>query len=141
MTRWIQKYFFAAFVVVSITLFGWLVWYTWHTMRVTAYDSCLASLMKVIQRQASAQVIAARSDDWHILSTEEFDAVMTNVRGTDCGGFNDPKLDFYGNRINIALRRGNKDQWPNVIVWSNGWDGVSGTNDDSVMPYGQSIPK
>jgi hypothetical protein len=66
---------------------------------------------------------------------------MQNVRGGDCAGFDDPKLDLQENRINIAIRKEEQGRWPPIVVWSNGRDGISRTSDDVVMPFGQEIPR
>jgi len=79
------------------------------------------------------------SDDWKILSESETTFSMQNIRGSDCGGFNNPILDLWNHRINIALRK--SSSYPQIIIWSNGKDNISGTNDDLVIPYGQTVPK
>ena len=128
----------ATIVVGSFGLAGWGVW---RNIRASGYDSCLASLVDQVRKRDSTRELAKRSPDWIILSADEVDHLMIDVKGPDCGGFDDSRLDFYGNRINIALRQESKDRWHWVIIWSNGADGVSGTEDDIVMPYGQTIPK
>lgn len=117
------------------------VYKLWEPNAEAVYQSCIASLTDAIWRQTATRELASHHVDWHFLTSEEVDQVMKNVSGTDCGGSHEPILDLQGNRINIALRKHANDRWPPIIIWSNGRDGVSGTPDDIVMPYGQSIPK
>jgi len=73
------------------------------------------------------------------LGESEITFSMQNVRGTNCGGFNNPALDLWNHRINIAL--GKSSKYPQMIIWSNGKDNISGTDDDLIVPYGQKVPK
>ncbi len=126
-------------LLVGCGVFG--IYKIWQLNAEGAYQSCIASLTDVIWRQKQTRELADQHADWHFLTNEEVDFVMQNVQGTDCARSDNPILDLQGNRINIALRKEAKDRWPPIIIWSNGRDGISGTPDDIVMPYGQSIPK
>lgn len=135
------KYVAWATVFVVVVGIGSVLLQGWRSMQEAAYMSCLSSLTDAVRKQEAAQAVANRSDRWTILSTDEVDTVTQNVRGGHCTDSMDPKRDLQGNRINIALRRESKENWPPIIIWSNGRDGISGTADDIVMPYGQTIPK
>jgi len=130
-----------AVATVVVGSCGLAAWGVWRNARANGYKSCLASLVDQVWKRESTRELANMSSDWVILSADEVDRLMIDVKGTDCGGFDDPRLDFYGNRINIALRQERKDRWPPIVIWSNGADGISRTDDDIVMPYGQTIPK
>jgi len=70
--------------------------------------SCLSSMTDQIWQGTAARDLASQSVDWYVLSDEEFERVMAGVRGTDCGGLDDARIDLYGTRINIALRQEKK---------------------------------
>lgn len=131
-------------VAVSLFLVGCgvaVIYKIWQLNAEEAYKSCIASLTDVIWRQKETRDLADQHADWHFLTDEEVDLVMQNVQGTDCARSDNPIVDLQGNRINIALRKEEENRWPPIIIWSNGRDGVSGTVDDVVMPYGHSVPK
>ena len=89
-----------------------------------------------------AKTLRPNSEAWRIMSEKEVAFLMTQTRGTDCANFKDPSRDRWNRKINIALRR--SDTTANrvdIIMWSNGPDGKSGTDDDLVMPYGHEVPK
>lgn len=107
----------------------------------TGYASCVSSLTDGILKQEAAVAIQEKHEDWKILDDAELDLVMSGLKPGDCVPDSDPKFDYWDNRIHVALRKASKDRWPPIIVWSDGRDGKSNTEDDIVMPYGQTIPK
>lgn len=113
----------------------------WRSMKETAYESCLASMMGPILRQKALDKTDEQSEAWRILDDAELDLLMSRTRPTDCGGVNDLKLDRWNNKIHIALRKNNNENWPPIVIWSNGRDGIENTSDDIIAPYGQKIPR
>jgi hypothetical protein len=131
-------------IFTAILIFGFccLIYFgynTWQKSEEAAYESCIGSLTNEIQKSESAKNLFPASDDWKILSESETTFLMQNVRGSDCGRFNNPILDLWNHRINIALRK--SSNYPQIIIWSNGKDNISGTDDDLVVPYKQAVPK
>ena len=126
-------------VVLSCLIYG--AFAAWWEMNETAYWSCIASLTDKIEGQTAAAEIQAGNFDWKLLDDDEFDRVMSGVKGDDCGRFDDPKLDLQQKKIHIALRKKVEGRMPSIIIWSDGRDGISGTVDDVVMPYGEKIPR
>ncbi len=125
-------------VLLGLGMGGFRV-YTYLFLEV-GYPSCLGSLHAPIWRQKATQDIANTVDDWKVLTDAEFDLVMQDVRGDDCKNFDDPKLDAQNNRINIAVRKANAGRYPAMIIWSNGRDEISGTDDDVVVPFDHRAP-
>ncbi len=131
-------------ILIAILIFGFccLVYFgynTWQEAEESAYQSCIGSVTNEIQKSEFAKNLFPVSGDWKILSENETISLMQNVRGSDCGRFNNPILDLWNHRINIALRK--SSSYPQIIIWSNGKDNISGTNDDLVTPFGQKVPK
>ena len=100
--------------------------------------SCIASIPDHISHLDIVREWVPKDGSWKILNDEEKRIVMQGFRG-DCYRFPNPRLDAQDNPINIAIKIGEK--LPETRVWSNGLDGISGTDDDVVMPYGREIPK
>jgi len=44
------------------------------------------------------------------------------------------------NNLKIAVRKNSKSGYM-VMVWSKGFDNISGTEDDIVIPYGEKVPQ
>ncbi len=107
-------------------------------MKESAYLSCLASIASEAWKLDATKNLATKNEEWRILSDEESTLLLTHVQGYDCGGFDNQTLDLWDNRVNIALRKlTNRHE---IIVWSNGADGQSGTEDDLVAPFGEKVP-
>ena len=101
------------------------------------YHSCIASIASVIQKSETAKNLVENGKDWRVLNEQEVDILMSQVQGYDCSVDNQT-LDIWNNRINVALRKRGIIE---VVVWSNGADGISGTEDDLVIPFGEKVPQ
>lgn len=124
--------------VLFCSLFIFLYW-IWREMEDAGYESCIASISSKIEQSNITENLIGENRNWKILSEEEVIFLMSNIRGGDCGRFGDQTVDLWNRRINIALR---SREYPiHVIIWSNGQDGISGTDDDLVIPYGEKLPK
>ncbi len=130
----------AAVVVIVVVGLGMGGFWVYRFINEEQYPSCLGSLYAPIMRQKATQDLAETAYDWKTLSDAEFELVMRDVRGGDCNNLDDPKLDAQGNRINIAVRRLQNDGSPSMMIWSNGRDEISGTDDDVFVPFGPRAP-
>jgi hypothetical protein len=134
----VEKYVFWT-VITSIFVICIIMFIqTWQKANESAYLSCLGSVGEGI-RTSEAKNKFELSSDWKILDKEETNFLMSKIQGGDCSNYDNPVLDLWNHRINIALRK--STIYPEIVIWSNGRDGISRTNDDLVMPYGQPIPK
>lgn len=111
----------------------------WKSTEETAYLSCIASVATKIQKSDEGKNLAEQNQDWKILNANETDLLMSKIQGGDCGKYPNQTLDIWNRKINIALRKPENNV--NVMVWSNGRDGISGTEDDLVIPWGDKAPK
>jgi len=103
------------------------------------YLSCIASIASKIEKSDKGKRLAEQNKDWKILNDEELNSLMSQIQGGDCGKYPNQTLDIWNRKINVALRKP-KDRIE-IIIWSNGQDGVSGTDDDLVIPWGEKAPK
>ena len=110
----------------------------WENMTEAGYHSCVASIASKIHKLNSVEVLAANNKEWKILSESDVNFLMSQVQGYDCGGVDNQTFDPWSNRINIALKTTDIVE---IIVWSNGVDEISGTDDDLVIPYGEKVPQ
>ena len=120
---------------------AFVIYKSWQSMNAAAYDACVASLTDDIWHQQETKDLAERSTGWKILSKDEIDLVIKNVKGGDCSQSADLRFDPQKHRVNVAIRKDERGAWPPIIIWSNGPDGEEGTEDDVVMPYGLKIPR
>lgn len=136
-----SKIFTIVIIVAVLGCVAFALHFAWRAMAETAYESCVASLTDAIVRQDAAIRIQEQHETWKMLDDTEVDSVMSGIKPGDCARAEDPKLDLWHNKIHIALRRASKENWPSIIVWSDGRDGIPGTADDIIMPFGQEIPR
>lgn len=111
----------------------------WKSAEEGAYLSCISSAANKIQKSDEGKNLAEQNQDWKILSQNETDSLMSKIHGGDCGKYPNQTLDVWNQKINIALRKPENNVY--VMVWSNGRDGISGTEDDLVIPWGDKAPK
>ena len=126
--------------IIFIILFGiaYFVYYQWRLMEENAYLSCISSIAGVIQKLDAAKELAGNNRNWKILSGGEVDLLLSQVHGYDCSVDNQT-LDLWNNKLNIALRK--PENVVEILVWSNGRDEISGTEDDLVIPYSEKVPQ
>jgi len=131
-------------ILIAILIFGFccLVYFgynTWQESEEAAYESCIGSAFSEIHKSEATKDLIIENKDWKILSEKEINSLMAKVHGGDCGKYNNQTLDIWKRKINIALRK--PADRVEVIIWSNGRDGISGTKDDLVIPYGEKVPQ
>jgi hypothetical protein len=115
----------------------------------TAVYACVASIHQSLidfgERSPRGAGIALDAD-WRGLGPAEYDQVMSRVKSEgsldrgrsywdEAGRFVDP----WGRPYHIAGRVRPSGQ-VEFIIWSSGRDGVSGSADDVVSPYGAKAP-
>jgi hypothetical protein len=129
------------YILFLVLFFVALIFYQlWIAMREAAYPSCLGSIATGIQEtEAVKDLTPSNGADWKVLSEKEVDLLLSQFQPGDCLGFENTAVDFWGNRIQVALRAptGGFD----IKVWSRGPDGISSTEDDLVIPWGEKPPQ
>lgn len=138
MSRTVRNYFLVL-LALFLTYIAYLGYETWRGAEKTAYSSCLDSVAVQIMQLNLSEDFFPKTSSWKILSEIETSRLMSKVHGGDCARFEKPEFDLWNHQINIALRKPLK--YPEIVIWSNGSDTVSGTADDLIIPYGSEIPK
>ncbi|MBC7898702.1 MAG: hypothetical protein H7070_01495 [Saprospiraceae bacterium] len=135
-------------IILLFGLLSYAAWSVWRGAEDSAYRSCLESVGNIIQIKFSdnsfepqeyAGTLLPKNASWKILSESEAEFLVNQIKGSDCSRFNNPANDPWDKTINIALRK--SAGLANIIIWSNGQDGKSGTSDDLVVPYGSVVPQ
>ena len=127
-----------AIVVVLLPVYA--AWFAWREMENAAYESCIASVMSDIHlRMAAGSANLSRFElpqdgKWKQLSDADAQVLLRETKAGDCGRTQDVTRDLWGRNVHVALR--NSSEFLRVGVWSDGSDGISGTDDDLVAPWG-----
>jgi hypothetical protein len=81
------------------------------------------------------QAIGNVGDQWKILTDEQYDALISRLaQRRELSGPEDWKAgmvltDAWGKRFHVAVKR------DDLVVWSNGPDGIENTSDDVISPH------
>jgi len=67
------------------------------------------------------------------LTQSEVEQLLKQIKAGDCGG-----VQLSSEQIHIAVGDVNKENsLIKIKIWTNGYDGIAGTDDDVVMPWGE----
>lgn len=96
-----------------------------------------ASIQAAITSDFDAQVkaIGGAGDNWKIITDPQYDALILRLsKNRELSGPSGwkpgmPLLDAWGHRFHVAFKRAD------VVVWSNGPDGIENTSDDVISPH------
>jgi hypothetical protein len=117
-------------------------------VRATSTYSTAAALHQALFDNANTLkcLPAARTEGCRILTNAEYDQTIAELRTIKPYSFDakdwqlgDTLRDEYGHRFRVA-RRKLPVRGFEFVVWSVGPDGLSGTDDDVVSPYGEHPP-
>lgn len=122
-----------------LSYIAYLGFETWRGAERSAYSSCLESVAVQIMQLNLSEDFFPNTISWKKLSEIETSRLMRKVHGGDCARFEKPEFDLWNHQINIAIKKPLK--YPEIVIWSNGTDAISGTADDLIIPYGSGIPK
>lgn len=126
--------------------------HTWQQAQGTAEHSCLASIHKSIASLAQTEpiFITEVNSQWRALNDSELQQItsaISKLNSLDCGQKNPDNflIDKWSKPLTIVVRRIPNEPLATsknleFMVWSNGRDGVAGTADDIVSPYGANLP-
>ena len=134
-----------AFVFRSYIMFSRLA-------KQTAFHSCLASIHSALTEELNKnnatleKFFSCADEQWKLLSHESCDKVVEELQklyGLDAPvDWQSPFMDPWGSHIEIVCRKLPDMRYSTVVI-SNGPDGIYGTDDDLVRPYGfnEKIPE
>ena len=125
-------------ILVSVVLLAIaisLAYALWKSAEESAVLSCLSSIAAVTDKAISQSQIVI-DGSWRELSQSEIENLLAENKYLDCWD-----QHIKTGKIHIAIGRVNKEKpQDKVKVWTNGDDGIQGTLDDLVIPYGEKAP-
>ena len=125
------KYIVLPIVILIFCGFGFIAYKAWKNMKENALLSCLSSIHSEINR-AVAQNKFEVANQPRELTKSEVEQLLKQINAYDCGG-----LQFSSEQIHVAIGDVNKTSPFKIKVWTNGNDGIAGTDDDLVIPWGE----
>lgn len=120
----------ALFIVFLFCSFGFsLIYSEWKKSERSAELSCLGSIHSAtVEALHSGQIKSG--DKARKLTKDEINDLIKQGKIGDCGS----KKHIFEN-VHIAIGEVSGTNKPSLRVWTNGDDGISGTNDDLMIPY------
>ena len=104
--------------------------------------SCISSVAgDVVEYSYEIGDFARNGENWYVLTDEEAASIFSNERITfgGCSTFKSQPQDLTERNLKIAVKK-NGEQGFEVMVWSKGFDNISGTEDDIGSPWDEEIP-
>jgi hypothetical protein len=126
-------------LVLGCGAMGFIVW---RTLKEKAVLSCVSSVHQGIQNlDLTEKDLHDLTSEWRFLGEAQsarIIAAASKIHRFDCSnGRSNGPFDFWGKPLQVAVRK-KPDEQLEFRVWSKGRDGISGTSDDLVSPYGAS---
>lgn len=124
--------YFVLLIIILCGLISYSFYQTWKEAEESAQLSCLYSISSEINRVISEKKIEINNQPRE-LTRSEVEQLLLQIRPGDCGG-----LKLSAEEIHIAIGDVNKTEpLIKIKIWTNGYDGIAGTDDDVVMPWGE----
>lgn len=98
-------------------------------MRENAGLSCLASIAAGVERASRAGKLQVAGKPRE-LTQSEIEQLLSENQYLDCHD-----KSSFSREVHIAF----VDEKGRIRVWTNGGDGIAGTADDLVIPYGEKV--
>lgn len=125
-----------------VIVLGGLIYAGWQLLnriKRNGYHSCLASMAGAVQPVDPAEIrkIAGPTSGWRLLDESATDRIFELAHPTDCSEADSarPLRDMWGNRVKLRIRLHSADRGFDLVVSSDGPDGVSATADDLTIPW------
>jgi hypothetical protein len=138
----LNKTFSFISVCCAILVFSFAVYYIWTTAKGAMLSSCVSSLAgDVVEYSHEIGNFAQNGETWYVLTDDEVKYVFSNKRITfgSCSTFKSQPQDLKERNLKIAVKK-NSEYGYKIIVWSKGFDNISGTEDDISSSWDEKIP-
>jgi hypothetical protein len=132
--------FISALCIILVFSFGF--YSIWTVAQRVMLRSCVSSVAgDVVEYSNYIGNLAQNGDNWYVLTDTETKSVFSNERITfnGCSSLKSQPPDFMERNLKIAIRK-NSEYGYRVMVWSRGFDNVSGTEDDIGSSWNEKIP-
>jgi hypothetical protein len=128
--------FISALCIILVFSFGF--YSIWTTAQRVMLRSCVSSVAgAVVEYSNEIDDYARNNVDWHILTDDEAKIIFANehISFRGCSKFKSQPQDLTEKNPKIAVKK-NGEFGYQVIVWSKGFDNMSGTEDDYRFAFG-----
>ncbi len=121
---------------ITIVIFGGFIfaaYRVWQNQRENAILSCLSSIANEVDKSVKQKQFEVNNQPRE-LTQAEVEKLLNQINAYDCG-----QSQISSEKIHIAIGDVNKTSLFKIKVWTNGIDGIAGTDDDLVIPYGEKV--
>ena len=127
-------------VVFATLLLFFAVSSVWNWTKKNLLSNCVYFVgSDVVEYSPNIRNFAQSSENWYVLTDDEAQSVLVNIPIQNCSFINSQPQDLKEKRLKIAVRKTSGDGFE-IIVWSKGFDNISGTADDIVFPSDEKVP-
>ncbi|HXG86159.1 MAG TPA: hypothetical protein VNI84_19215 [Pyrinomonadaceae bacterium] len=136
----LEKIFSLFSALFAVLIFSFLIYIVWSYAKNSALHSCVYSIgSDVVEYSSEIGSFARSSENWYVLTDDETKSALKNISFQNCSQSNSQPQDMKERKFKIAVK-GNGGHSFEVMVWSKGFDNISGTSDDIVFPVGEKVP-
>lgn len=138
----LSKTFSLISAVCAILLFSFVFYYIWTITQRVILRSCISSFIgDVAEYSNQIDDFAQNGENWYVLTDNEAKSVFSNEHISFGGCFNlkSQPQDMKEKNLKIAVRKTSEYGY-RIMVWSKGFDNISGTEDDIVSPSDEKVP-
>ena len=138
----LSKTFSLISAVCAILLLSFVFYYICITTQKAVLRSCISSVVgDVAEYSNEIGDFARNGENWYVLTDDEAKSVLSNKHLTFGGCFQlkSQPQDMKEKNLKIAVRK-NSEYGYSIMVWSKGFDNISGTEDDIVSPSDEKVP-
>ncbi|CAN5438111.1 hypothetical protein BH10ACI1_BH10ACI1_14210 [soil metagenome] len=119
-------------------LLSFAFFYIWKITKAEILRECVSSVAgDIVEHWRATEDFSRNSENWYVLTDDEAKSVLSNemINFDGCRNLTSKPQDMKDKNLKIAFK-GSK-----IMVWSRGFDNISGTEDDILMPYGEKVPE
>lgn len=115
----------------------------WVSAQRAALHSCMSNIVgDIVEHSNEIGNFAQSSKNWYVLTDGQVKAILLDerVKFEDCSQLNSKPQDMKEKTFRVAVRK-NSEYGFSVMAWSKGFDNISGTENDIVIPYDEKVPE
>jgi len=136
----LEKTFSLLSVFFAVLIFSFLIYIVWNYAKNSALYSCVYSAgVDLIEYSPELHNLARSSENWYVLTDDEAKFALKSISFRRCSQSDSQPQDMKERNFKIAVIKSSEYGF-RIIVWSRGFDNISGTADDIVFPRHEKVP-
>ncbi len=137
----LEKIFSLFSALFAVLIFAFLIYIISNYVKNSMLRSCVSSVESDLAEYSADKLhnFAQSSESWYVLSDDEAKSALENISPQNCSQSNFQPQDMKERKFKIAVK-GNGEHSFRVMVWSKGFDNISGTEDDFIKSFGEKVP-